>query len=285
MTRRPRRPIPSSVVLAAALVAIPLLVPVGCNDAGPPPLQTLSSSGGTPTQEVVQPPSAAEKTEAMDRLDRAIKAHGGAERLRNFKICVQHMKGTMHYPDEGMVAVEQELKTQLPDRLRLWSKSFRARGIEEGVITANGNAAWYTMGGQHRPMPYAEHRDLDQELVFRRTMNLLPLKGDEFVVRTEKGEPLAGRPTVALIVGSKKMPTTRYYFDAETYLLVRTLSRAWEEANSVQEREILLSSHKSFDGLLLPTEYTDKRNGTVAITLKINYSFPKELDAKEFAQP
>jgi len=79
MTRRLRWLIPSSLVLAAAaLVAIPLLVPVGCNDAGPPPLQTLSNSGGTPIQEVVQPPNAAEKTEAMDRLDRAIKAHGGA---------------------------------------------------------------------------------------------------------------------------------------------------------------------------------------------------------------
>jgi hypothetical protein len=264
------------------LIAISLFVVIGCNETYAPQIQTISEADGS-IAEVVQPATPEERKEAMDRLDRAIKAHGGSERLRTkLKTVVQRMNGHMFSPDEGMVPIEQELKSQLPDRLRLWTKSFRALGIEEGTITLSGNAAWFNLGGLSRPLGANERGDLDQEVVFRRTLNLLVLKENEYLVRPVAGVPLNGQPTVGIVVGSKQLPATRYYFDAKSNLLVRTFCRSWPEANDRQSREIHFSGYKDFDGLMLPTKYTDKRNGRVAITLTINYSFPSDLDAKEF---
>jgi hypothetical protein len=286
MTRRPRWLVPSAITIAAILVtAVGVFTPIACNDTTPPPIQTVAKDE-RPVAEIVQPPTPEEKKEAADRLDRAIKAQGGPEHLRTkLRIIVQRMKGQMFYPDEGMVRIEQELKTQLPDRLRLHTVAFRRQGREEGAITVSGNVAWFTLGGLTKPMGEAERADLNQEVAFRRTTNLQPLKDEEFVVRPVEGEPMSGQPTVGLLVGSKKFPATRYYFDAKSNLLVRTLCKAWPEGSAIQQREILFSGHKPFDGVMLPTEYTDKRNGQVVLTLKIDYSFPEKLDEKEFTPP
>src|SRR5260221_12232346 len=78
MTRRPRWLIPSSAVLAAVvLIAIPLLVPMGCNDVSPPQLQTLPKAPNPEIDNTVTPPSVEEKALAMARLEKAIRAHGG----------------------------------------------------------------------------------------------------------------------------------------------------------------------------------------------------------------
>src|SRR5438128_2625959 len=213
-----------TAAIAAGLLHLPLCFLSGCQDTTPPPIQT-ASIGGNDDDAKMEPPTPAERADALMRLDRAIQAHGGPVRLQKLKTVVQVMKGPVRFPGYGTVQAEQELKIQLPDRLRLTIKGFTSMGVETNSLAVTAGDGWVFFKGSVRDMIAEEHQDVVGETHFRRMLTLVPLRDEEFMLRPVNGEPVAGRPTVGIRVGSKYLPPTNFYFDAETNLLVRTHGR------------------------------------------------------------
>ncbi len=282
MTRRARWLIPSSVLLAASAVCIS----AGCNDTGAPPLQTVpQAKPGQDADDIVQTPTADEKKVAMERLDKAIKAHGGPEQMRKLTTHVEILKGQIITARWGLVQADQELRLDLTDRLRLRVTASTPDGKQDIVIAIDKGKAWMSNAGIVHNIPGDVYNSVIEELHYRRIMMLLPLKEPEFIVRPIDGEKVNGKPTSGIRVGSKDHRSINLYFDDESGLLVRTLHPAWLEGDKVQRRDVLLLEHKPFGGLKLPSAIIDKRDGSIWLDCKADYRFEKQFDPKDFAQP
>src|SRR5206468_2333152 len=108
-----------------------------------PPMQTAPQGVGFGSEsteiEEVKPPTPEEKATALARLEKAITAHGGAERLRKLRTQIQKLKGKMHVPaTQTMEQTDQQIQLLFPDKMRLDMKLFLAEGVQDFVVCING---------------------------------------------------------------------------------------------------------------------------------------------------
>src|SRR5262245_11460377 len=278
------------ISLAVVLAVIPLLAPIGCNDATTPQIQTIHKRD-TAKDDLVEPPTPDEKKIALERLDKAIAAHGGPVQLRKLETHVEYWKGMILTNSFGFIPAELELKLQLPDRLRL---KVDANAHKQHIMIAIDRAnAWMAEAENSKEVlkmaqdvPVRVFQSLTEELHYRRIMTLVPLRENEFIIRPLDDKAIVnGKPTTAIRIGSKGHSSVNLYFDAESNLLVRSYHPVWIEDGRVQVRDVVLIDHKAFDGVKLPTKIVDKRDGVSWNDCTAEYKFPKEIDAKEFARP
>src|SRR5262249_28351757 len=129
-----------------------------------------------------------------------------------------------------------------------------------------------------------EVTDVMGELYFRRVQTLVPLRDSEFIVRPVDGIEVGGKRTAGVRIANKSWPSVNLYFDEESWLLVK-VSGPFREAGSTTKREIIYSDFKNFDGLKLPTRFTETRSSVPLQEAIVEYSFPVKIDKKEFEGP
>jgi hypothetical protein len=269
---------------AFAAITSMLLAALGCNQQSSPPLITLAAPATKDNPDDFKTPTPEETAAAMKVLDRAIKAHGGPERLAKLRTQVQRYKGPIL--NGSYLQSERELKMVSPDSLRLSVKIFVSGQILESAISFKGKVGWVSAAdGKVTEMSASQSTDVLNELEFMEILSFLPLKERNYPMRPIAGEPVENRATDAIQVQRKSRLTLNLYFDRESGLLVRTHGPHFETGIG-KMREVLFSDHKSFDGLVLPTRFTDVRSGeTVYPDNTIDYSFPSQIDPKEFGKP
>lgn len=268
--------------ISIVLFALPWFA-LGCDPPEKPPLQTVpKNSGGVGSglDETLEPPNEAEKQTALSRLEKAIAAHGGGDRLKMLQCQIQNLTGTLH--DEQ---TEQEIQLHFPKKLRLKvTKRGPMGGIDESIVVMDGEAGWFVKAGSSHEMPSHFLRDVKSEMVFRWILTLLPLRDAGVIVRPVDGPKVNNRPTNGIRVQLKDHPVVNLYFDTETGLLVRSFGQ-WKEALILQNREITFSNHKQTSGLMLPGHLIESRDGKVWYDCDVAYRFPASLDQKDFVQP
>src|SRR5207253_2176147 len=97
----------------------------------------------------VAPVHAQDRAEALAVIDKAIKAHGGADALAKAALAVRTGAGTMTFFGKDMTFTD-EVVMNLPDRLRidvLIDKKFRV------TLVLNGDRGWQAQAGQTAELP------------------------------------------------------------------------------------------------------------------------------------
>ena len=253
----------------------------GCKD-NKAPMQTQSvrsvNNRGA-VDEPEAPPTTAEREEALKRLEKAIDAHGGAERLAKLAVSVQNLKGVLND-----IPSEQELKTALPDRIRLTIKQSTQMGPVKLSLGLKKDKGWYALQGETKEMNDEEVADVTGELHLRKVLTLLPLREKEFQLKPVPGVDVEGAPTVGIRAIHKSWPAVNLYFDQKTSRLARSAGR-FREAGDVKMREITFSDYMPFDGVQLPTKLVEMRNSALFQKATVSYSFPAKIADKEFEQP
>ncbi len=272
----------STVALSGAIIAI---AGSGCNQETPPPIQSLPEPKAKPNDDDFKPPTAEETAKAMSIVDRAIKAHGGAERLARLKVQIQHLKGPVLVRD-SYLSSEREMKTVFPSAIRLSVKLFEPSGNHESELFFDGKAGWEkSESGTLTEISPELCSNVLAEIEYMQILSLIPLKDGTYRMRPVTGIPVGRQETDAIQVQRKTGQLLNLYFDRQSGLLLRTYG-PHTELRVQQTREVLFSDHKSFDGLMLPTHFTDKRDGSAVYPENtVDYTFPPRIDPAEFAKP
>jgi hypothetical protein len=218
---------------------------------------------------------------ALEVIDRAIKAHGGADALAKVATVVRtgsavQVIGTME------LSLTTEVTLGLPARMRGdFASQDKALRI---IMVLNGDRAWRSSNGMAVELPKEAVEELQEEAYVEWVSTLVPLKQDGFDLSPADAKMVNGKPTVAIKVARKGHQDETLYFEKDTGLLVE-LERKTRTAGLFLNKEYIFSDFKEFNGVKLPTKRTELLAGKKAAELTgAMYRFDK-VDEGKFARP
>ncbi len=205
------------------------------------------------------PARADDAAEARALVDKAIKAHGGAESVGKFKASVVTFMGTFH--GMGMeIPMTGEISTDGPDRLKV-DLEVEAGGQKFKVVNVvAGNKGWMKLGADVKDMgkdELAEARE-NQHAVWVAT--LAPLVAAKGYALAPAGELLVNdKAALGVRVSAKGRRDVTLYFDKTTGLVARYDTVVKDEGTG---REVTQET--------IPSDYMDVQGTKQAGTFVVN---------------
>jgi hypothetical protein len=224
--------------------------------------------------------AAGERDEALALIQRAIRAHGGAAALERAQALVRQGSGVVSANGQD-VAFTDVVSYQLPDKARQ-AVQIEQRG--EIVTVINGAKAWQRSGGAAMELGREFADEVRDELYVWWLATLTPLSRDEFTLTLAPAVEVAGRPAAGVKVQSKGHREVRLYFDKDNGLLTRISTRA-RFGGSLVNKDYLYGAFKEFNGVKLPTQWTELVNDQKQTELKSASYELRKPDDKVFNKP
>jgi hypothetical protein len=235
---------------------------------------------------VVGPALRAEDT-TQELLDKAIKAHGGAELLNKYKAATVKTKGKLFLMGKAF-DFTGELSSELPDRLRE-EMTIEVMGQKVPTVSVlNKGKGWISAAGKTIEMPKDMLEEARQELHGFEVSQLTPLKGKDYKLTPSGESKVGGRPALGLRVTRKGYRDTILYFDKKTHLVVKLETRAKDLMGGGKEvtSETYFEDYKPVKGLQQPHRIVQKRDGKDYITgAATDIKVFEKLNDSVFAKP
>jgi hypothetical protein len=226
-------------------------------------------------------PLRASEKEAKAVIDRAIKAHGGADALKKAAVFKSAAKGTRHVAGRD-VAYTRALEARLPGRLRL---AITLGGRVETAVLLDGAKAKQAEGDRTIELKAPRVKELRGEADVLWLATLVPLLGEGVVLSAAKGAKVEGEEAAGVKATRKGHADTTLYFSKKTGLLVR-IARRGAVAGKEAEMEWTYGGHKEVAGVKVPTKEVQSVGGKKVAELTISeWSFPAKIDAGRFTKP
>jgi hypothetical protein len=227
------------------------------------------------------PARADEAADAKAVVDKAIKAHGGEEKLSKFKGETWTGKGTYYGMGDGL-PFTGHFALQWPDRFRM--------EIEGAFIAVvDGDKGWTKMGnGDAKDMNKDEMAFQKESLYAQGVMRLMVLKEKEFTLAMLDATKVDGKPAAGVKVSHKGHQDIKLYFDKDTNLLVKVELRvkASEQGYKEVTQETFLKDWKDVDGIKVVQKVVDKRDGKLYIEEEVSdVKYLEKVEAKLFGKP
>ncbi len=224
---------------------------------------------------------AGDQEDALAIVEQAIKAHGGDDALAKAHLAVRNGEGVMYQAGKE-VSFTDEMTWNLPDQ---WRDAVEIQKSVRFTIAVNGDKAWQAVAGAATEVGAERLKELREEIYILWLETLTPLKMDGFDLAPLPEIKVNSQSAVGVRVASKGHADAKLYFDTRTRLLVK-VERTAEDAGLKLDKEYLLSDHKDFDGVKLPTHVVEILDGKKASDLTAaSYKFPSKLDDSLFAKP
>ena len=232
----------------------------------------------------VQPLSAQDEAHAI--IEKAIKAHGGAEKLSQVKATQTKAKGTLEIM--GMsVDITEEAMLQMPGQLKE-SLQLNINGMQISVTTGfNGKKGWISAGGMVMDMDDKLVKEVQEALYLANMNGFTALKDKTYKVAPLGESKVNDRPVLGVKISSEGHRDVNFYFDKSTGLLAKIEHRAldYQAMQEVDEERFLLD-YQEIDGLKVPKKAKVTRDGKKYLELEITeYKRVDKIDASEFARP
>jgi hypothetical protein len=234
---------------------------------------------------IVLAPSARAADEPKDILEKAIKAHGGADVLNKYKAVQFKAKGKIDIPGVGEVEYTQETMTMVPDKFKD-SMEFKVAGQNVSVLTlinkdkivieVNGTAI--DLGDKVKDAL----KDIGHVMEVGR---LVPLRDKKYELSIIGEDKVEGKKVVGVRVAAKNHTDVSVFFDKETGLLTKVEYRTTDvtSGNEINEERIITEYQKSKDGIQVPKTVIVKRDGKKLLETEVtDYTMLEKLDDSEF---
>jgi outer membrane lipoprotein-sorting protein len=216
---------------------------------------------------------------ADELIEKNIKAHGGAEKLKTVKSV--KMTGKMKM---GPMEAPFVIQKSRPEMVRM---DFTVQGMT-GTQAYDGKTGWLVMPfmGKKDPEKMSDDqlKDIKDEADFDGPMMDYKAKGNK-VEYLGKGD-VQGTPAYKLKVTTKEGTESVVYLDADSYLEIKSESKRKVQGQEI-EAESNIGNYKEVDGMLFPTQIDmhakGKEGGQTIIIDKIELN--PTLDAASFAMP
>jgi hypothetical protein len=228
---------------------------------------------------------AAPQDEARAIIDKAIKAHGGAEKLNKVTAMQVKSKGTADVL--GGINFTKETLAQMPGQFKDMME-LELMGNKYNVLTVfDGTKAWIRVNDMTIDAPEIVLTASKEAAYFMKLTNLIALN-DKSIELSLLGEvKVNDRPAVGVRVSSKGHPDMNMYFDKETGLTARTEHRTRDQI-SMQEvtEETTITEYQDSDGRKVAKKTIINHDGKKYVEVEITeIKFLDKFDASEFAKP
>jgi hypothetical protein len=233
------------------------------------------------------PVRAADDAAVRAVVDKAIKAHGGADNLAKVKALVLKGKGKAHAMGNEF-DYTSTFSIQNPDKLRM-EMSFEIMGMAFTFIQVfDGAKGWVKLMDKTTEMSKEAITEAKEQMHSRQVTSLLPLKDKENKLGTLGEAKVEGKEAVGVLVSRKGFRDVSLWFDKKSGLLVKSETRAKDVQNGNEEyaAETYYSDYKEKDGVQHAMKITLKRDGKPFVEGETTEIEVKDkLDADTFAKP
>lgn len=216
-------------------------------------------------------------------IEKAIKAHGGADLLGKFTAERTTVKGTI-----AIMGMEVQMTatsvTQYPDKQKVVG-TLTVQGQELKVVqVANGDSLTLSINGQQIPLPDEQKADNRQELYADSLLRLVMLvKGTDYTLKAGAEVAVEGNPAVSVVVEHAKFKPVTLSFDKESGRLVRMTFKVTDEGAEV-EKVNTYADYKAVQGVQVAHKQVVTKDGKKEAEVTIEkVEMLEKVDASEFA--
>jgi len=240
--------------------------------------------GGPQGKQFVEADRAVVPEEAQRILDKAIQAHGGAEKLTKLTGTTWKAKGSFTGP-MGATEFTEEIALQFPDKSRFdvnVGDQFRF------VSVLNGDKGWAKFGDQAQEMDANTLPELKENLYADWVTTLAPLTDKAFTLTDVAESKVNDRPIVGFKVARKDHRDVTLYFDKESGLLAKRATKAKDlfQGGAEFNEELIYSDYKEVNGVKRPTKVKQLKDGKESMTSTLSdIKLAEKLDDKLFSKP
>jgi hypothetical protein len=219
-------------------------------------------------------------------LDRAIKAHGGYERLAKVRADKVKLQGKIVL-GSGEVPFVNETTVQLPEQFKSVVQLTSEGRAHTVVHLLDGDKATILLDGKAQPVDPAVGAQMRQTLHLDQALRLVPLLSGTTYKLTSLGEsPVNGRPALGLKVSVHRQEEMCLYFDKQTALLVKTVHILPTPRGKPVRQEGYYSAFRDLGGYLRPTKVSAFRDGKKVMEADlVEVKYYEKIDASEFTRP
>jgi hypothetical protein len=196
-------------------------------------------------------------------VQRAIKAHGGEDKLGRITCDKVKVQGVLHIGNDD-VPFTAETFVQLPGQFK---NTVNLTVNDSKIVLVqilNGEKAFVTKDGQPQKITDAMDREMRETIHLERAVRLVPLLTDKGFELTALDETKVNdQPVNAVKVAMKGHKDLRLYFDKQTNLLVKTehMHDDPKEGKEVKQEEYYGTFKDLGGGFTRPTRVTAYRDG------------------------
>jgi hypothetical protein len=234
----------------------------------------LAGAGWSPAQD-----------EARAIIERAVKAHGGADKLGRVKGQITKTKGKLELL--GGADFTQESAVQYPNKFRE-VMHLSVMGNEVDVTTVyNGKEGWLNVMGMTRPLEGAT-LDAVKDAIDTMALSRLAIMGGKDLKLSLLGESMVnGKPVLGVKVSREGRKDVNMYFDKGTGLLAKLEHRVKDPqgGQDVAEERIILE-YQDVDGMKVAKKAQINRDDKKFMDVVVeDVKFADKLDDVLFEKP
>jgi hypothetical protein len=234
----------------------------------------------------IGPLQADDDAKLREVVDKAIKAHGGADTLNKLKASVVKSKGTFHGLDNPL-EYTSVTSVQLPNRISTEVQS-KANCMEfKFVQIVNGDKGWVKFGDNTMEMNEDQIKEAREGMNAQNISHLTPLLEKDYMLASLGEVKVGDKPAIGIRAQRKGYRDVSLFFDKDKGLLIKTEARGKDPMSGDEYTgETFYSDYKKIDGLMVAHKMTIKRDKKVYLeseTTGVKYS--EKLDDKLFEKP
>lgn len=210
-----------------------------------------------------------EDAQARAIIDKATKAHGGADKLSQFKAVSAKWVGKHKIENEYYGDAVRIVTYEMPDKIRFDFEVENPKGSNFAFArVVNGKKGWQGSVRGTRDLKEAEVTQIVDELYAHWLASVVPLH--DMVLQKDSGFEFSvvgnvaadGKDAVAVRVSCQGRPDVVLFFDNQTGLVIKSERRAKDTVtNEEYTAESIYRDHKAFQGVMWPTNRLDRRDG------------------------
>jgi len=220
-------------------------------------------------------------------IDKAIKAHGGQEKIDKHKAGQVKSKGTVDV--NGMtIGYSEEATYHLPNKFRSLQQ-LDVNGMNIKVLIGyDGTKAWINVNGMDVDMMLDKIADLMKEQAYlSEVTRLTVLKNKDYELSSLGESKVQDKPAVGVRVSRKGHKDINLFFDKDSGLLLKFEHRT-VDFNTMQEvnEERIITEYQDKDGLKEPKKAVVNRDGKKYIDVEVvEVKYLDDIDDTQFSKP
>lgn len=224
--------------------------------------------------------------EARTLIERAVRAHGGAEVLRRIRAEKIKFKGTI--VTQGHTRpILVEITLELPSKYKSVIEMNPTGDKHTIVHVVNRDKVYIAVDGRDIPVDAAQLAEIRNGLELERAKRLVPLLDDRSYQLAVADEiKVNERPAVGVRITGRGRKEMRLYFDKQYGLLVRAENRIDDGKGKEIRQQFFFGEFKDIGGYKRATKMRTFRDGKEIMTAEmLDAKILDKVDETEFAKP
>jgi hypothetical protein len=228
------------------------------------------------------------ESDARAIIDKAVKAHGGADNLGKHKASVLKMKGKVEAA--GMsIDFTSTVATQMPDKMKM-DMDIEVMGNKVSFVQVlAGDKGWVKFADKVMDMDKDQVAEAVERIHSVRVANMAALSDKAFKLSPMGESKVNGQDAIGVQVSHKDHRDVNLFFDKKSGLLVKSETRSKDLIGGNDQEftaETFYADYKDFNGVKRATKQTLKRDGKDFGQIEItDFEAKDKLDDSLFAKP